>query len=207
MVLASSGTPQRARRFAHVLVATGALALALAGCSGDSTPTPPLADPTAEATPLADYDTTDVTLVRGEFCEMVAEAAVAAALGDESAESASDDSWQPGARLPGSKDISNEFGCSWSNGSATARAWVFAPPTASGQAADFAEETVGRKCQELTAAAELGRPSVAQECADLTGIYGLVGDAWLGCEIGGTKTDAARVGEWCVAVLDAMRTA
>lgn len=190
-------------------VATGALLLSMAGCSGDPGDQP--ADvPTAERTPLRDYDTSGLTLVRSEFCDRVAEGAVTAALGEEST---TDRSWLPGTRLPGSSDLSNEFGCSWTSGSVRATAWVFAPPVTADRAGDFARETVGRGCERLETAPDLGEPSVARHCggAELTGFHGLVGDAWVGCEISGLPVsggdDTARVGEWCVAVLDALRTA
>lgn len=192
--------------------------MVLAGCSGEPTPEQPRPTPTAEATPLGDYDTGDLTLVRGEFCELVSQAAVNTALGADPTETAS---WAPGKRLPGTRDISNEFGCSFSTPSVTARAWVFAPPITSARASDFADEVVGAKCEELQGAASVGSPGVAQRCelnsgATLTGYYGLVGDAWIGCEVSrgpssstssAEPAESARVGEWCVAVLDALRAA
>ena len=77
------------------------------------------------------------------------------------------------------------------------------------------------KCEELKDAPALGAPGVAQRCglntgATLTGFYGLVGDAWVGCEVNRSPLsstsasepgESARVGEWCVAVLDALRSA
>ena len=140
----------------------------------------------------------------------MSDGAVAAALDDEPVDTVR---WRPGARLPDSEDISNEFGCSWRVGSVTATAWVFAPPITAARAADFAGEAVGKKCKRLGTAPALGRPSVAQHCggAEATAFGGLVGDAWVGCEISGLPSSGgngtARVGAWCVAVLDALRTA
>lgn len=212
----SSRTSKRRRRSAHALVATAGALLALVGCSGQTPPEGPDAEPTVESTPLADYDTDGLTLVRGEFCERVTEAAVVTALGADPAET---ESWEPGRRLPGSRDISNEFGCSWTTPSVTARSWVFAPPVTRERATDLATELVGMKCEELADAPPLGDPGVAQRCglntgATLTGFYGLVGDAWVGCEVNRgplsstsptEPAESARVGEWCVAVLEAMR--
>lgn len=210
MVLASSRTPQRRRRSVNGLVATAGALLALAGCSGGSPAEQPSAEPVASSTPWEDYDTSGITLVRGEFCGRVPPGAVTAALGSDAAETAS---WQPGRRLPDSRDLSNEFGCSWTTPSVTARAWVFAPPITRARAGDLARELVGTKCEELSETPALGEPGVAQRCrlntgSTLTGFYGLVGDAWVGCEVGGlSDAEPARVGEWCVAVLEAMRAA
>ncbi len=188
-----------------------ALLVALAGCSGESPPEQPEAEPTVEPTPLGEYDTDGLTLVRGAFCDRVSEPAVVAVLG---AEATGTTSWQPGRRLPGSRDISNEFGCSWTTPSVTARAWVFAPPITRERAADFVSDLGGMKCEELSDAPALGDPGAAQRCglntgATLTGFHGLVGDAWVGCEVssprGSAEGDTGRVGEWCVAVLEAMR--
>jgi hypothetical protein len=192
-------------------VATGALALVLTGCSGESTPERPPPEPTAETTPLADYDTSGLTVVRGEFCDKVVDAAITAALGDAPT---TGEAWLPGKRLPESRDISNEFGCSWASGSVRATAWVFAPPITRQRAADFAQEAVGKDCERLETAPDLGEPTVAQHCgtgAEMTAFHGLVGDAWVGCEISGLPVsggdDTTRVGEWCVAVLEALHTA
>lgn len=209
MVPVSSRTPQRRRRSRTAAAAAGVLLLALAGCTGEPAPEQPPVEPTAESTPLADYDTSELVLVPGDFCDLVDEDAIAEALADEAGAART---WQPGNRLPGSQDISNEFGCSWAGASTAARAWVFAPPTTGRRAADFARETVGKGCRRLTAAPGLGDPSTTQHCrrAGLTGVYGLVGDAWVGCEIGGLSGSGgdrtARVGEWCVAVVEALST-
>lgn len=201
-----------------MLLGTVCALVALTGCSGRSAPDPPDEAPTAASTPLADYDTTGLTLARGGFCERVSESAITAALG---AGADGTGSWEPGRRLPGSRDISNEFGCSWTAGSVTVRAWVFAPPITRVRAADFADELVPRRCEVLEGAPLLGEPGVAQRCdraagATLTGYYGLIADAWVGCEIDRGRSSGAsaaepeesvRVGEWCVAVLQALRAA
>ncbi|WP_156887150.1 hypothetical protein [Nocardioides sp. CF8] len=203
----SSRTPMRRRRALTATVATVGLLVALAGCTDDPAPQQPTAEPTAESTPLADYDTSGLTLTPDDFCARVAEPAVIAALDGESTGT---DAWQPGRRLPGSRDISDEFGCSWQGSSTTARAWVFAPPVSPQRARDFVRETPGQGCERLSAAADLGSPSVAQQCPDAdgrTGVYGLVGSAWVACELSGLRgSREERAGEWCVAVLEALRT-
>ena len=210
MVPVSSRTPQRRRRSRTAAAATGVLFLALAGCAGEPAPEPSTVEPTAESTPLADYDTADLTLVPGDFCALVDEDATAEALGGEAT---AEKAWQPGTRLPGSKDVSNEFGCSWTAGTVTASAWVFAASITAQRAGDVVTEAVGGRCERLATAPSLGETSVAQRCrgAGLTGIAGLIGDAWVGCEISGLhKPDVdeiAVVGEWCVGVIEALREA
>ncbi len=197
---------------AAVLLTTVAILGGLSFVSND--PSGATADPSrpvSEPTPLADYDTSTLRLTRGAFCDRLNAETIARALGGSATETTD---WQPGERLPESQQISNEFGCSWSAGSVSVRAWVFAPPITPGRAADFTDESVRQACTRVRGAPPLGSPSLTQQCrteagTGLTGIYGLVGDSWVGCEIDGTdQSDRARpvehVGEWCVAVLEAL---
>ena len=193
------------------------LLVAAAGCTSES-PREPAAtkapEPTAESTPLADYDTSDLTLARAPFCDRVADTAISAALAGEPSD---EQSWRPGGRLPDTKDISNEFGCAWTAGAVTARAWVFAPPMSAERATDaVAASEPGKNCRPLPSAPSLGTPGVARSCEldsgdSLVGFAGLVGDAWVSCEITGpgvTRGDGVtRGGDWCVAILEALRSA
>jgi hypothetical protein len=212
--------PQRDRRSpgpaAALGTVTGALLLvATAACSAESPPEQPTAEPeaTGESTPLDDYDTAEVAIVRSDFCERVSDDAITAAIGDEAADL---QAWQPGERLPDSRDIGNEFGCAWTAGSVSARAWVFAPPITPQRADDLASEVVGPTCKPLRPAAPLGDPGGAQSCvldtdARRVGFFGLIGDAWVNCEVTGLTGPGAEaddlVGQWCVAVLEALRSA
>ncbi len=210
-MLVSPRTPQRRRTHAAATAIGGLLLVVTTACSADQQPAGrPSTEPTGEPTPLADYDTSELTVVRAAFCDRVNDDAVAAAVVDDPSDA---QTWRPGGRLPGSKDIGNEFGCAWAAGSVTARAWVFAPPVTSERAADLAAEVVDRKCERLRNAPDLGRSSVAQRCPGATGrtgIYGLVGDAWVSCEISGLtgseSEDVDLVGKWCVAVMEALRS-
>lgn len=197
---------------AHGAFAAVLTAVLVAGCTSTSDePRRPAEPPQAQPTPLDDYDTTTITVARSPFCDRLSQQAVANALsvGADTAAQAETGEWQPGRRLPGTSSVGNEYGCSWTSGSTTAKAWVFAPPVTSTRAEHFAAETVQMKCQKLPAAPRLGRPTVAQRCGlntgqHLIGIHGLVGDAWVGCEISGTS-DVRRTSEWCVEVLEALR--
>ncbi|MCW2835635.1 MAG: hypothetical protein JWN68_3588 [Nocardioides sp.] len=210
-MLVSPRTPKRRRSSGPATAIVGVLLMTTAACSADpeaDKPSTESTEATVESTPLAAYDTSEVTVVRAAFCDRISDSAIAVALGS----AASDEhSWQPGGRLPGSKDIGNEFGCSWTAGQVTARAWVFAPPITAERAEDLVSESVGPKCTPRRSAPPLGGPGLAQSCrlntgAGPVGISGLVGDAWVSCEINGRDdADVGLVGEWCVVVLEALR--
>ena len=202
----------------------GSLLVATAACSAQPTSQQPpsaTAGPVSEPTSLGDYDTSTLTVVRSAFCDRVPDDAITAALGSdtgEGSEVAEQKAWEPGGRLPGTRDIADEFGCAWTAGGTTARAWVFAPPITPERAEGLAAETVGsvgtvgRKCTPVRSAPPLGTRSVAQSCplntgSALVGVYGLIGDAWVSCEISGGAEDVEQVGAWCVAVLEAMSSA
>lgn len=193
----------------------GLLLVATTACSAQPPsegPPAATAAPTTGPTALTDYDTSALTVVRSGFCDRVPDDIIAAALGSDAGEVIDEKVWQPGGRLPGTRDIGNEFGCAWTAGEVTARAWVFAPPITPERADDLASEVVGPSCRAVRSAPPLGAPSVARTCgsdpgAGLVGYHGLVGDAWVSCEInGGAAKDLDLVGQWCVAVLEAMRS-
>lgn len=183
-----------------------------AACSTNPPTVPPTlgqGDPTFAPTSLSRYDTSLISIVRAAFCDRVSGDAISAAL---SGEPEGEQSWRPGGPLPGSKAISNEFGCAWTSGDVRARAWVFAPPVTTERAVDLAVEVVDERCEPVQPVPDLGEPSAIQRCEDSstrTSIHGLVGDAWVSCEIsgltGGASVDTQLVSEWCVAVLEALR--
>lgn len=142
---------------------------------------------TAEATPLADLDTTRLVVARASFCNRVAESAVSAALGAEP-ETATAYGNGERTRLGRDRDIAHEFGCSWTTARAEARAWVFAPPVTSRQAAALVDSArSGPGCTPIPAAAEFGSPSLALACVGearrQASYRGLFGDAWLACTL------------------------
>ncbi len=169
--------------------------------------------PVEEPTQLADVDTSTFTLNRDAFCDRVSTEAISRALGQAATEMTT---WAPGEPLPESQQVGNEFGCAWSVGPVGARAWVFAPPITPSRAGDFTDEAIGQGCSRVSRAPALGSPSLTQQCSTeagpgTTSVYGLVGDAWVGCEVSrANKTSnktgqVERVGEWCVAALEALR--
>jgi len=195
------------RRSVAALVA--AMSVLLAGCT-DSAPEP-TADPSSPSTPLASYDTTAVALVRAPYCDAVDTAAVTEALGKEPRKSSSHDNGER-VRLAGdAKDVSHEYGCTWSAGRTRAETWLFAPPVTPDRSRDLLKQARAQPgCVPEEKAPSFGTPSVALVCTDratVTASYrGLFGDAWLVCELTGRLDRAAlvdRAGRWCVQVVEA----
>ncbi|GAB3992728.1 hypothetical protein GCM10028771_16180 [Nocardioides marmoraquaticus] len=158
------------------------------------------AAPSPTPTTLAELDTSGRTVPRLEFCGLVPDEAVDAALASspESGE----------AREPGDESY-QEVGCTWTTGDVTARAWLFAQPVT---AAVAERAVVGageqRGCRvDVEAAATYGEPAVVQRCRTADGprvrYAGLLGDTWLTCELQGPGAPT-RAEAWCTSVLDAL---
>jgi hypothetical protein len=197
-------------RHASTAVAALLTGAVLAGCGGgDATPpTPP------KPTPLASYDGTVAHVQRVSFCSRIPDAAVADAVGDKVTTS----HYGNGERLPGSEDVSHEYGCVFTGSDVVARSWVFVPPVTPARAAELASAARGMPgCAEVPAA-KFGSPAVGTLChgggrATVT-FRGLFGDAWLACSLAapttadtpaGTRAAAeealvAKAGNWCVQV-------
>ncbi|QCW49882.1 hypothetical protein FE634_04640 [Nocardioides dongxiaopingii] len=193
-----------------VVVAVG-LTATLGG--DDDTPAPPAPSTptTVPPTPLADYDTLTVAIPRAEFCGALPPEAVERALGAPATDEGSYGDGQPAVVVPGVRDVAHEFGCSWTSGAVTARAWVFAPAVTVAEGRRLVAAARGEDgCTPVRGAAAFGRPSVALTCErgrrTVTTFRGLFGDAWLSCSLEGrtpalSGTEALeRAGEWCVAV-------
>jgi hypothetical protein len=150
------------------------------------------------ASPLSSIDTTALTVPRTAFCERVDPRAISAAL---DADPETSRTWTNGdrIRLDRGSDVVAEFGCSWTAGAVTARAWVFASVVTVNRARGLAK--ADRGCEALPGAA-FGDPSVVQRCQDrdlFTSYRGLFGDAWLTCELSNVD-EAARADGWCAEV-------
>ena len=178
------------------------------GVAGDRTPAPEVAD--YEGTDLADFDSTASVVQRAPFCELVADEAVADALGGDGELTA----WNNGeqaAAVPGG-DVAHEYGCAWTGSGVEARAWVFAPPVTRARAEELAKAAPAKGCTTTAGAAAFGAPSLATTCTSgekrTVSWRGLFGDAWLTCTLsqGVAAPEAdlvARAGRWCVAVAQA----
>ena len=179
-------------------------------CTAEQPSSTPSATPTAEPTPLASYDTTAVAVARAPFCDRVSPTGIEHVLGGTPEQH---DAWVNGDAPPVG-DVGHEYGCSWSQGTVSARAWVFAPPVTAEQARGYAGEEAGSTCRRLQDQPAFGAPGLAVSCAldsgdQLVRFAGLFGDAWLTCEVQAGKDDPGlvdRAGTWCVTVLEAART-
>lgn len=192
-------------------LATALMGAVLAGCGGGTAapPAPP------KPTPLASYDGTVVQVGRAPFCSRVADRAVLEAVGTKVTTS----HYGNGQRLPGTEDVSHEYGCVFTGGDVVARGWVFVPPVTPARAAQLV--TAARKvpgCRTVPAA-KFGSPAIGTLChggGHATVTYrGLFGDAWLACSLAepttrpaaaraaAEKALVARAGIWCVRVATA----
>lgn len=211
--------PRRSRRVVVARPLTAALVVALvgaivglilAGCTGGSDA--PAAAP--KPTPLASYDGTVAQVERVSFCSRIDDEAIVDAVGAK----ATTAHYGNGERLPGTQDVSHEYGCVFTGAEATARSWVFVPPVTPARAARLA--AAARKMPGCTVvpAAKFGSPAVGTLCRTggrTTVTYrGLFGDAWLACSLdtptaadqpAGARAAAekeltAQAGIWCVRV-------
>lgn len=193
------------------VVVTGSLVTAGVATGDDQ---PAETAPKVVSTPLADYDTTTVTVPRAAFCAAVPAGNVEEALDGPAA---SDRTWVNGDPAPltdSIQDVAHEYGCAWvSQVGATARAWVFAPPVDPVRAATLVRmASRPKRCDKVPGPA-YGDPSVALICSgdgQVEASYrGLFGDAWLTCTVtvpaAGVDRPALqdRAGRWCVAVANA----
>jgi hypothetical protein len=170
------------------------------------------------ATRLASLDTARAVVRRGPFCDSVPAGDPPEAAGDASAEVSS---WVNGDPLGSGQDVAHEYGCSWTGDSgAVAAGWVFAPPVTVARAQELATAATARPgCSPLPGAVAFGAPSVALSCtahgATTLSYRGLFGDAWLVCELTGSRAaagpaDVADLADladrWCASVLTAAGT-
>ncbi len=204
--------PVAAARRARTALAASVAAALMAGCSGGEAtpPTPP------KPTPLASYDGTVADVQRVSFCSRIPDEAVMDAVGAKATTS----HYGNGERLPGSEDLSHEYGCVFAGEKVVARSWVFVPPVTPARAAQLA--AAARKVPGCSAlpAAKFGSPAVGTLChagRRTTVTYrGLFGDAWLACSLdaatvadkpAGARAKAekeltAAAGIWCVRIAE-----
>ena len=176
--------------------------------------TTPSATPTeAPTVALADVDTRTTAVTRDTFCAAVDPGAVESALGRPPTAATQYADGQRTTLAGGVRDISHEFGCTWTASKVSARAWVFAPPVSSRTAAGLVRDARREDgCRAIAGAPDFGSPSIALRCRTDRGVQasyrGLFGDAWVTCVVGdrrpGRGADVVeRAEQWCVAVLAA----
>ncbi len=182
------------RRVAPVLLAVALVS----GCSGSGEE--PAPDPPPRG--VAEIDPAEMALPRIDFCELVPEESVEAALGGpvrRAAERASD------------LDV-QETGCTWRGDDAVARAWIFARPVGDRLARRITEQAAAREGCEAEVDDSFGRPSVHQVCPLRDDRVrerraGLFTDTWLTCELAGASDGLApRADAWCAQVAETLDT-
>lgn len=203
-----SDSSARRRAVRAALAVATVLAVPLLGACAGGEPAEQAA-PSPTPTTLAEVDAAQVEVPRLEFCELVPDAAVTAALG---AEPASGDARGPGDPADETAGTTGpalqEVGCSWSAGGVTARAWVFAQPVGEEQAERVVAEAQARAGCRTEPGVAYGDPALLQRCGGegagpRVRYAGLLGDSWLSCELQGPGA-RARAEAWCVAVLESL---
>jgi hypothetical protein len=173
--------------------------------------TPPAPTPAAPlSTPLAELDTTALTVQRAEFCDLVPAATVEAVVGGTPGDVETYGNGESAPLAPEVTDVAHEHGCRWQRGRTTARAWVFAPPLTSRDAQRVLATTRDAEgCDVRRGAPAYGEPSLARTCEVGRGrtveasYRGLFGDAWLSCSLttpGEPDAVLERAGAWCAEV-------
>jgi hypothetical protein len=191
-----------ARRRVAALAAPMAGLLLLGGCSTTSDDPEATSRPTPTA--VAELEPGSMEVPRLDFCDLVDDAAVRAAL-DAAPEDATARS--PGEAAATDESPLQEIGCAWSAGTTTARAWVFATPVSERLARAAVREAEQRRgCR--TTPSSYGAPSVRQECTvedrQRLRYAGRFGDTWLSCELEAPELETARTDAWCAAVANAL---
>lgn len=198
---------------AVILVALLSILLLATSCTSEEKPS---AAPTAQPTPLSAFDATAVTIARTDFCDRIPETAVEDAVGEVEGTDHYGNG-EPATIVPGVKDVSHEFNCTFNGTSgATARVWVFVPQVTRARARKLVSAAgEPRGCRLVEG--DFGEPSTGVLCRSDSGTdasyRGLFGDSWLSCSVSDPdrRAQAAplleRAGDWCVQSTTAAATA
>lgn len=194
----------------------------LGACSG--APEPPQ-EPSYDATSLADFDASAVTLERTDFCDDFSEEAVQYTVG-EVASTKHYGNGDPVQLTEGVRDVSHELNCTFVGKSGTtARAWVFVPRVTAQRAEELVNAAGQAEGCSRVEGREFGEPSTGRFCTTGEGVEasyrGLFVDTWLTCsvsrpaksqekgskEMGKAQPDRESMlreaGEWCTAAAEA----
>jgi hypothetical protein len=200
-------------RVALVVVAflgtSGIVAVGLAtGDPGHPPATKPR--PTPSATPVRKVNLSKLPIARGPFCSLLPHSAAEQALGGPVTRTEQYGNGDNATLAPGTSDVSHEFSCAFDAADGSqARAWVFAPPVQTSEAATLAAQARKERGCSPAKAPRFGTPTVATLCHEsspkrnVVTLRGLFGSAWLSCQL--TSADPAsqveqRATQWCVTV-------
>jgi hypothetical protein len=174
--------------------------------TGAGSPSPPSVDLAA------------LPIERGPFCGDLARGDVESALAGPVTRSSR---YGPGQRVlltPGVRDVSHEYGCTYTTRTgAQGRVWVFAEPVSRRAAAALVRDARSLKgCRATQGGPAFGDPAVRTECpasrraGTEVALHGLFGDAWLSCQLttasGSAAESVRRAERWCVQVATALGT-
>lgn len=180
----------------------------MVGCSANSPKTEPS---TVAPTPLSRLNTAEMKLARVDFCHLVPTGAVRDAVGSQARRT----TWGNGsvAQLGPVKDVSHEFGCSWTGGDGAASAWIFAMPVDAQLARQAQQDARVKGC--TVTRSTFGDPSFTQSCTGSPAgarvrYAGLFGSTWLTCQDQSSTLPATtldqRARAWCVEIANAVNT-
>ena len=187
----------------------------MAGCSTGG----PDSSASAPPTPIARLDTAALSIPRIDFCSLIPDAALRAAVGTKRLR-ASD--WGNGATATVGvgkqrvRDVVAERGCLWTSrrdGSRRASAWTFARPVGRQYARRVVHQAAREPGCHRADGPEFGHPSLTQVCrlgsAKRVRVRhaGLFGHTWLTCQVGAGASVAAATrlaDHWCVSVASAL---
>lgn len=185
--------------------------LVLAGCGQQ--PTPKAAP---KPTPLAELPVAGVEIPRIEFCSLVHPRTISTALGLPATKlprGVAETSYGNGDQLdlgPAGDQRVQELGCTWTLGTESVAAWIFARPVEEPFAQTIlASAREQRRCT-LTEGG-FGKPGFGQQCPQANGLTrirhaGLFGQTWLTCQVTGSDQVAERAELWCSSLVNELKT-
>jgi hypothetical protein len=197
---------------AGLLVIGIALGMTLLGaCGGRETPR---AAPSP--TPLGELAAERIELPRLEFCKLVQPRTIAAALdasGSKLPEGTEETSYGNGDEVelrPNHTQRLQELGCTWTLGSESVSAWIFARPVDESFARTIIDAARPQKRCRITGGG-FGTVGLSQECPAANGATrvrhaGLFGQTWLTCQVTGVDDVSARAELWCSSLINELNT-
>lgn len=166
--------------------------------------------------PLERISLAAVVPARAPFCDLVPAKAVRTALSATAATEIASSEIVPGKSAtlePGLSDVPHEYGCVYTSGTTTARAWVFGSAVTVATAQQLVDQATADATCQAAGVIRFGNPAAVLDCTSPDGrkllAIGRLGDSWVHCELVLAPDDATtdldeRGQRWCVAAAYAM---